>query len=165
MPTWYYAKVTVHVLAAMVWLGGMLFLGLVGAPALRRIEPAPLRQRLFQELGVRFRAVGWWCIAVLVVTGGMNLWFRGWLRGASPALLDGAFWHTGTGHALAAKLVCVVVMVATSAVHDFVIGPGAGRATPGSERALLLRRRAALLARMNALVGVVLVAAAVRLAR
>jgi len=59
----------------------------------------------------------------------------------------------------------VVVMVTASALHDFVLGPAAGRATLGSERALLLRRRAALLARVNALVGVVLVAAAARLAR
>ena len=165
MSIWYYANVTVHVLAAMVWLGGMLFLGLVGAPVLRRVEPAPLRQRLFQELGSRFRTVGWWCIAVLVVTGVLNLWFRGWLRAPSPAVLDPAFWRTGTGHALCAKLACVVVMVTASALHDFVLGPAAGRATPGSERALLLRRRAALVARVNALVGVVLVAAAARLAR
>ena len=47
--------VIVHILAAFVWLGGMLFLGDVGAPVLRRIEPAALRQRLFREIGLRFR--------------------------------------------------------------------------------------------------------------
>ena len=31
----YYLIVTLHVLAALLWLGGMFFLGLVGAPALR----------------------------------------------------------------------------------------------------------------------------------
>jgi hypothetical protein len=41
----------------------------------------------------------------------------------------------------------------------------AGRAAPGSAEALVLRRRAALLARANAIIGVVVVAAAVRLAR
>ena len=165
MSIWYYANVTVHVLAAMLWLGGMFFLGVVGAPALRRVEPPPLRQALFRDLGERFRAAGWWAIAVLVVTGVLNLWFRGWLRGASPALLHAEFWRTGTGHALAAKLACVVVMIATSATHDFVLGPAAGRAAPGSPRARALRRRAALAARVNALVGVALVVAAVRLAR
>jgi uncharacterized membrane protein len=54
----YYLNVTIHVLAAMLWLGGMFFLGVVGAPVLRAIDPPPLRQRLFQELGTRFRRVG-----------------------------------------------------------------------------------------------------------
>jgi len=56
-------------------------------------------------------------------------------------------------------------MIAVSAVHDFVDGPRAMQAVPGSPEALRLRRRAALLARANALLGVLLVAAAVRLAR
>ena len=34
MPTAYYVSVTIHVLAVMLWLGRMLFLGLVGAPVL-----------------------------------------------------------------------------------------------------------------------------------
>jgi copper resistance protein D len=85
----YYVNVTIHVLAAMLWLGGMFFLGIVGAPALRSVEPPPLRQRLFQELGSRFRRIGWLAIAVLVTTGVFNLYFRGWLHwngvlGSSP---------------------------------------------------------------------------------
>ena len=52
MSTGYYVVVTIHVLAALLWLGGMFFLGVVGAPVLRRIEPPALRRRLFQELGV-----------------------------------------------------------------------------------------------------------------
>ena len=65
----YYVLVTIHVLAALLWLGGMLFLGVVGAPVLRAIEPPALRQRLFNELGRRFRTIGWIAIATLVVTG------------------------------------------------------------------------------------------------
>ena len=39
----YYASVSVHVLAAMLWLGGMFSLAVVGAPVLRRVEPPALR--------------------------------------------------------------------------------------------------------------------------
>jgi hypothetical protein len=69
------------------------------------------------------------------------------------------------GHALAGKLIAVTIMIVVSAVHDFFLGPAAGRATPGSPEALQLRRRAALLARFNAIVGILVVVAAVRLAR
>lgn len=164
MPALYYANVTIHVLAAMLWLGGMLFLGVVGAPVLRRIEPAALRQQLFQQLGLRARAVGWWSIAVLIVTGTFNLSYRGWLRW-DGVLGSGEFWRTATGRALAIKLIAVTAMVLVSAVHDFFLGPMAGRALPGSASALVLRRRAALLARVNAIIGLVVVAAAVHLAR
>lgn len=163
MPALYYANVTLHVIAAMMWLGGMFFLGLVGVPVLRSFD-APLRQRLFQELGLRFRRVGWWAIGVLVFTGVVNLHYRGWL-GRTGGLGSREFWRTGTGHALAAKLLAVAIMISISALHDFIEGPRASRAVPGSPAALVLRRRAMLLGRLNAIVGILLVIAAVRLAR
>ena len=157
----HWASVTIHVLAALVWLGGMLFLGLVGAPVLRAVEPPALRQRLFAELGRRFRTVGWITIAALVASGLANLHFRGWLT----ALDERAFWTTTAGRSLTFKLLAVTVMLAGSAIHDFVLGPRASAAEPASDEALRLRRRAALLARANALVGILLVLAATRLAR
>lgn len=160
----YYANVSIHVLAAMAWLGGMLFLGLVGAPVFRSIEPAELRQQVFRDLGMRFRSVGWVAISVLVVTGIANLQFRGWLAW-DGALGSRAFWQTTTGHALAVKLVTVTAMIVISAVHDFVHGPAASRLVAGSPDALRARRRAMMLARINALIGVIVVVAAVRLAR
>lgn len=164
MSTAYLAVVTLHVLAALFWLGGMFFLGLVGAPVLRGVEPPALRQKIFHDLGLRFRASGWVAVGVLLVTGVLILHYRGLLhwRGALGAP---AFWSTAFGRALALKLVAVTVMMGVSAVHDFVLGPAAGRAEPGTPRALVLRRRAAGLARGNALVGLVIVVAAVRLAR
>lgn len=159
----YYANVTFHLLAAMLWLGGMFFLGIVGAPVLRTLEPPSLRQQLFQQLGMRFRTIGWWAIVVLLLTGTVNLYYRGLLN--SAVLGSTFFWRSAIGTALAIKLAAVVAMVVLSAVHDFIIGPRAGRETPGSQRALQLRRNAALLARVNTLLGAILVIAAVRLAR
>ncbi len=100
---------------------------------------------------MRFRALGWWAIGVLLLTGLLNPRLRGW-------------W-IDTGHALAWKLGLVAFMLVVSAVHDFVIGPRAGRAAPGSPEAMTLRRRAAWAARINALAAVGLVVAAVQLAR
>lgn len=159
----YLANVTVHILAAMFWLGGMFFLGVVGAPALRAIEPAAVRQRIFQQLGVRFRSAGWWAIAILLITGTLNLYFRGWLHWSVLGSSD--FWTTPVGHALAFKLLGVAAMILVSSIHDFVLGPRAGRAAPGSPQAISFRTHAAHLARLNALLGVLVVVAAVILAR
>jgi putative copper resistance protein D len=162
--TFYYTLVTLHVLAALVWLGGMFFLGLVGAPVLRSVEPPRLRQELFNRLGRRFRTVGWMAIAVLVTTGTAMLHLRGLLHW-SGVLGNAEFWRTGTGTALGVKLATVVFMLTVSFVHDFVHGPAASRAAPGSPAAVAMRRRASYMARVNALVGLVLLLAAVRLAR
>ncbi|HSA56490.1 MAG TPA: DUF4149 domain-containing protein [Gemmatimonadaceae bacterium] len=164
MRSWYLANVTLHVLAALIWLGGMFFLGLVGAPVLRGVEPASLRQKLFHDLGLRFRAIGWICIAILLATGVVNLAFRGWLRW-DGVFGSADFWRSAAGTALGIKLGAVAVMLALSAIHDFRLGPEAGRVAAGSPEALALRRRAARLARFNAIVGLVLLIAAVRLAR
>lgn len=159
----YLLNVTVHVLAAVFWVGGMLFLGLVGAPVLRRVEPASLRARLFRDLGRAFRPAGWGAVGVLVVTGVLNLHFAGVLR--SGRLGSAAFWAAPYGRTLAWKLAAVTVMVATSALHDFVLGPRAALLDPGSPQALRARSRAAWMARVTALLALAVVVAAVRLAR
>lgn len=159
--TLYHLNVTVHLLAALFWLGGMFFLGAVGAPVLRGLEDARLRARLFEEIGRRFRRTGWWAIGILLVTGILNLHFRGLLR--ADVLGAGDFWTGRYGRMLAWKLAGVGTMVAVSFAHDFVLGPAAARAA--REGRTDARRRAAWLARLNALVGVGVVVAAVRLAR
>lgn len=163
MTALYYANVTLHVLAALLWLGGMFFLAAVGAPVLRSVEPPELRIELFRRLGERFRTVGWGAIAVLLLTGVMNLHYRGLL--STEIWGSREFWRTGLGQALAWKLGAVAAMLLISTVHDFLTGPAAARLRPGSPAALSARRRAAWLARINAIVGVVVVIAAVRLAR
>ncbi|MBI2073074.1 MAG: hypothetical protein HYW06_07945 [Gemmatimonadetes bacterium] len=92
MPALYYASVTLHLLAALLWLGGTFFLAAVGAPVLRKVEPPELRADLFQKIGVQFRLVGWVSIMVLVITGMVNLYYRGLLRGS--VLGDPRFWSS-----------------------------------------------------------------------
>jgi uncharacterized membrane protein len=164
MRSLYLLNVTVHVLAAMLWLGGMFFLAVVGAPVLRQVEPAELRARLFERIGRQFRVAGWAAIAILLLTGIGNLAFDGALRGGAVFRAD--LWRTPWGHTLAWKLGSVAAMLVVSAVHDFWLGPRAGRlAAMRSPDAARMRTRAAWLARINALLGIAIVAAAVRLAR
>ncbi len=159
----YYLNVTIHVFAALLWLGGMFFLAVVGAPVLRMVEPAALRAQLFASLGRRFRTIGWICIVVLIVTGAGNLYFRGMLTSAT--LGSRQFWAAPFGFALLCKLLAVALMLVVQIIHDFWLGPAASHALPGSGEALRMRRRAALLARVSALLGIIVVIAAVRLAR
>lgn len=163
MTPWYFFVVTLHVFAALFWLGGLFFLALVGAPVLRGIEPPELRASLFRALGERFRLAGWISIAILLVSGTIMLGLRGFLR--AEVWLAGEFWSSGFGRTLAWKLGAVAVIVGLSLAHDFRVGPAASREAAGSPRALALRKQAAWLARIAAAVGLVLLVAAVKLAR
>lgn len=159
----YHLSVTLHLVAALFWLGGMFVLGLVGAPVLRQVEPPAMRVALFQDLGLRFRNSGWVAIGILLLTGVANLGFRGVLRWG--VLTAPHFWTTPFGRALGWKLIAVLAMISASAIHDFVLGPMASRLRPGSPEAERARRWAALLARANAFIGILVVLLAVRLAR
>lgn len=129
----------VHVLAAITWIGGSLFVALVLVPVARRLEDPRLRARLVQETGRRFRAVAWVALALLVLTGVGHLWLHpGFL--ASPRLR--------------VKLALVALALVLSALHDFVLGPRAG--APGADPAL--RVRATRVARLNVLVALAIVA-------
>lgn len=53
MSSLFFVSVTLHLLATMLWLGGTFFLAIVGAPVLRRVEPASLRSELFHRVLAR----------------------------------------------------------------------------------------------------------------
>ena len=160
----YLTSVWIHILAAVVWIGGMTFLVLVLVPWLRagnRARAGPL----MSELGRRFRTVGWICFGVLLVTGSLNLW----ARGVRPADLASApWWHAPFAHALAWKLSLFVLVLLVSAVHDFWLGPRATVLMQQAESAAeaeRMRRWAALLGRSNLLFALLLVGLGVILVR
>jgi uncharacterized membrane protein len=160
----YQLSVYLHILAAMVWVGGMLFLSLVAVPVARRLPPAE-RARLLDAVGRRFRVVGWSCVALLVATGIVNSGYRGvrWGDFTSGAILDSTF-----GRLLCLKLSLVAAMLAITALHDFVIGPRTTRAlaasSPGASRAAG-RRAMRWLAVLALLLALLVVAVATMLVR
>ena len=136
----YLALVTLHLLAVVVWLGGMLFLGLVIIPALRGRPPAE-RAALLQVVGRRFLKIAWAALAILLVTGPVLWALRGFVL--TPAL--------------SVKLALVAVILLLSLLHDFLLGPrlvAALRKGGEGKETLRLRHRVALLARVNVLLAI-----------
>ncbi len=157
-------SVSLHILAAVTWIGGMFFLMLVVVPWLRAGD-RPNAAAFLQQTGERFRNVGWTCFGILLITGTFNLWVRG------VRLAD--FTHTewlrsSFGETVLVKLGAFTTVVLVSAVHDFVLGPRATAAIardPHSREAQSLRRQASLIGRVNVVLALVLVTAAVMLVR
>lgn len=160
----FYVLLSIHILAAMTWVGGMLFLSLAAVPALREVE-MPQRARLLSLVGRRFRWVGWASISVLVATGLLNLAYYG----VGPEdLASSAFWGTRFGTRLAIKLALVGAMLVLSALHDFLLGPRSTARSQGAAdplRAASFRRRVSWLARVTLFLAILVVGISVSLTR
>ncbi len=157
----YQLLVFLHIVAAAVWLGGMLFLALVLVPARARLD-GPTWGRLVGDVGRRFSKVCWVCLAVLGATGVLNLLNRGlgW-----EALSQAAFWSAGFGLVLAIKLALVAAAVGLGLAHDLALGPAAARAIEAGDAPTAVRRWATHLGRLNALLALTIVFLAVLLVR
>jgi len=120
---WFYVlSIWLHIVAAGVWIGSMVFLGAAVAPVVRRPGREEIAPRLLEEVGLRYRAVGWLSLALLVLTGILNLGFRGY---GWDAFLDGSLWRGPFGHTLLVKLLLVALLVAITLWHDVGVGPKA----------------------------------------
>ncbi|MDA8389314.1 MAG: copper resistance protein CopD [Gammaproteobacteria bacterium] len=106
---------TVHLLAAMVWVGGLVFFVLVGVPLARK-NP---QWQLAPALGRAFRPVGWAALIVLLITGPLLLAHLGvgW-----PVLREAAFWRSPFGMTLLAKILLVAFVIGLTIWHDRVSG-------------------------------------------
>lgn len=163
----YLTSVWIHVLAATLWIGGLFFIVLVVVPWLRSGGRAGSVDAgaFLRETGERFRAVGWICFGLVLVTGTFNLWVRG-VR--LEHLVDPGWWTSGFGSAVGLKLLAFVVVIVVSLIHDFRVGPAATaalREDPRSPEAAALRRQASLLGRLNGVLALVLVALGVVIVR
>ena len=105
-----------HVIAAVVWVGGNLILAMVIVPHFKHSLPPVQRIQLLTQIGKRFEPIVWGCISVLFFTGIVNIFFAVDLT--SPTALSGAFMRT-----LLIKIVLFFVLVILTALHSMIFAP------------------------------------------
>jgi uncharacterized membrane protein len=136
-----------HMLATIVWLGGLSSMALLVIPAARRTLSGDAYSAFLGSLQVRLQQVGWMSLVVLGATGmfqlSANPHYSGLLSIDSP-------WAV----AILIKHVLVIVMVVTSVVSTWVVLPAirraavlrsAGKLADPAQAAQLERREAWLL--------------------
>jgi copper resistance protein D len=109
--------VWLHLLAAVSWIGGTIFLSVVLAPVLKREPFASQKALLFRTIALRFRVMVWGAIAVLLFTGPLLLHQRG------IPIADPSRWPM----VLAVKLELVTILLLLTLTHDLILGPRVGR--------------------------------------
>lgn len=152
--------VWVHLLAAVLWIGGLLFLSLTLVPVLKQAPYSTPCRPLFKAVALRFRAVVWGAILVLLITGSLLLGQRletPWPPAAWPGIVR-------------VKLALVFALLLLTAIHDLALGPRVGRilSVPEegrSDRDRLLVRSASWVPRLSLLVALAILFSAVLLVR
>jgi uncharacterized membrane protein len=117
----YHLSVWIHIVAAAVWTGGLIYTGAVVIPFALTHEPQE-RQRILRGLARRFRRIGWTAIVLLFITGIGNLTFRISPVRLSQIVSGEVFDPAKVEHLIAIwlpwKLMLVVVMIALMLYHD-----------------------------------------------
>jgi uncharacterized membrane protein len=134
----------VHLLAAIVWVGGTIALVFVAVPPVQRLE-GEVRARTLRAFGERWRPIGWSSLVVAIGTG-IAIAARAHAFDTTPRRFD---W------VLAIKGALVGVLVVGAYLHDFVLGPGLARQIREGETQSL-RPVLTAIGRLNLLVTIVL---------
>ncbi len=148
LPLWY-LSVTVHILAAILWVGGQAFMILALMPALREPAHRAVARTMLVSSIHRYGRVSTVCLHLLALTGLFNLWFRTGFNLQSPVT-----------HAGLTKAMLWLVLLAISLYHDKVLGKRTVEAwarDPGGAETLALRRKSMLLGRVGFLLAVLMV--------
>ena len=107
-----------HLLAALIWVGGLVFQLLIVDAAFGRATSIRERVRLGLLLEGRFRYVLWPAVGVVLLTGlynVMNVLYTTTLAGGS---IPPAFVRT-----LTIKLILLALMIVVQSLHQFVLRP------------------------------------------
>lgn len=113
MSPFYYISVWLHIIGVAFWIGGMLFLPLVLLPG---IKDHPDRKKLLLATGLKFRFYGYIVLAMLFVTGLLNIYYRG----ISFSLQF--FFESKYGSLVSLKILLFITMIIISIFHDLVFG-------------------------------------------
>jgi len=163
----YFLNVWIHILAAAVWTGGLIYTAAVVVP-FAVSHPPEERQRILRGLARRFRWIAWGSIGVLLVTGIGNLVFR-----LTPItishILNGDVFNPEKVERLIAiwlpwKLMLVLMMIALMAFHD-ITSIRAARSHAGSASTAPGNRMGSRAAALATLVAIAVLYVSVRLVR
>ena len=65
----------VHLMSAVIWIGGLAFLVMSVTPALRKVVPKEYLRPVLDAISTRYRKIVGVLMALILMTGGINLHF------------------------------------------------------------------------------------------
>lgn len=156
----------IHVMAAVIWIGGNLILAMVIVPYFRQNLPPVQRIQLLTQIGKRFEPIVWGCVGILFFTGIANIFDAIGFGASSSSEIINPFMRT-----LLIKLLLFVILLILTALHSFFYGPRLSTAIEGLDSDLEvlppdvqpLRKQMSIVSSLMGLVSLLILLAAVAL--
>ena len=123
--------IALHVVAAMIWVGGMFFAFVILRPAVAEVLEPPLPARLWRAVLGRFLGSVWGAIVMLLATGYAMVWQYGGFAAVG--------WHIHAMHGLAWLMVALFARLCFSPYRH--LGAALDRRDPDAAVAALGRVR------------------------
>lgn len=144
-----------HILATVIWIGGLLVTMILVYPAVRRVlQEQPALYRLLSQLRTRFYSISNLCLATLIVTGLFQM--------TADPYYDGFLTFDNTwSQVMLAKHLLIVLMTIVGVILQYGVAPALERVSLLREKAKgdaaqwqQLARRETLLTAINCILGV-----------
>ncbi len=148
-----------HMIATVVWIGGLAALTLFVLPAARRTLQPQYYAVLLEKIQSRLQSIGWFSLAVLAVTGMFQL-------SSSPSYKGLLVIQNQWAWAILLKHLVIVVMITISAYLSWILSPNLARLTLLKTRGALkndsqleaLQNRQLIIMRINLAIGIIILA-------
>lgn len=114
----------IHLVGAIAFIGGTIFYLIVYRPAAALLPRHSEETAFTTKIEQRFLAVRWLSIVALLLTGFFNLLYEG-----ASARLASTY-----GGVLMLKLFLVLVLIALTGIHDFILRGAGGAPARGTTR-------------------------------
>jgi uncharacterized membrane protein len=144
-----------HMLATVLWIGGLTVLLFVVLPLVNRTLPAENRAVLLEQIQRRFDPISWGCLLLLVATGLFQM-------SANPNYQGFLAINNRWAAAILIKHLLFGVMIIVNAVLTWGVLPGLQRVALKRQKGIdapedaSLRRRELFLLRLNFVLGVLI---------
>lgn len=137
----------VHLVGAVIWLGGIIYINLVLVPIVKTFEPSTAG-KLMGENVKRFSVIAWTSIGLLIITGLIML--------DADALFD---FSTDFGTFLTLKIITASIMIIIGLYITLLLVPKIRKLAPAEGDAptpefLNLQKRLPLLIKTNMILGI-----------
>jgi putative copper resistance protein D len=139
-----------HLIAAVIWVGGAIFMNIVLAPSMEDINPGE-QGKLMAGVAKRFTILSWLSVIILLITGASK----------TPA---GMMFDTASrfGMFLTIKHVTIILMILAGLTITFIAGPKMKKNAPKpgempSQEFMSARKLLSVLSVLNTILGILVV--------
>ncbi len=149
----YFVALLFHFFAAAFWVGGMLFFVLIFRPVYKDKELSDVKTLLLLKIALQFRKLSYYVFIILICSGLSIAYLKGYFEVYSQF----SYWVSAHGSIFLAKMILFILLLLSSILHDFLIGPTAFKDMEQGVRSdSRSRKYASIFGRINLLVSLLI---------